>query len=182
MRSPIYCDNRLTLSFPFIRTEIKNTLKRLILEEYLDVDTIAGVATAGIPQGALVADALNKPFVYVRSEAKKHGMKNAIEGKVTIGQKAIVVEDLVSTGKSSLKAVFDLREAGVEVLALFSVFTYGFPDTDNKFNESNCKWHSLCDFNTLIAIALDSGYVSNSEFELLKKWSSDPVAWSANFG
>ncbi len=178
MRSPVYCDNRVTLSFPHIRTYITRCLADVIREQYPEAEAIAGVATAGIPQGALIASELNLPFAYVRSEAKKHGLKNNIEGRLENGAKVVVVEDLISTGKSSLKAVEDLREAGIEVIGLVSIFNYGFPETVEKFNEAKCNFVSLCDFNTLAEQAVATNYIHSSEQEKIAEWSRNPQKWS----
>jgi orotate phosphoribosyltransferase len=178
MRSPVYCDNRVTLSFPHIRKYITQCLADVIRQQYPQVEAVAGVATAGIPQGALIADALDLPFAYVRSEAKKHGLKNNIEGRLEQDARVVVVEDLISTGKSSLKAVEDLGEAGVEVIGLVSIFNYGFPDTADKFKAANCNFVSLCDFNTLAEQAVAINYIHSAEQEKIAEWSKDPQAWS----
>jgi orotate phosphoribosyltransferase len=153
-KAPIYTDNRVTLSFPQVRTYIKNQLISLIVNNFPTVECIAGVATGGIPQGALAADEIGIPFVYVRSEAKGHGLKNMIEGQVHEGQKVVVVEDLISTGKSSLKAVEALQEAGAEVLGMVSVFTYGFPQAWEAFETAGIQCFPLTDYLSLIATAL----------------------------
>jgi orotate phosphoribosyltransferase len=178
MRSPVYCDNRVTLSFPNIRKYITQCLADVIRQQYPEANAIAGVATAGIPQGALIAAELDLPFAYVRSEAKKHGLKNNIEGKLEDHAKVVVVEDLISTGKSSLKAVEDLREAGIEVAGLVSIFNYGFADTHEKFKTANCDYVSLCDFNTLAEQAVSSNYIHSTEQAKIAEWSKDPQAWS----
>ncbi|MBC8046552.1 MAG: orotate phosphoribosyltransferase, partial [Fimbriimonadaceae bacterium] len=149
-KSPIYCDNRLTLSFPDVRTFIKNNLALCIQQHYGNVDSIAGVATAGIPHGVLVAEALNKPFIYVRNEAKKHGLTNQIEGKLNTGDTIVVVEDLISTGMSSLQAVDALRNAGANVLGLTALFTYGFDIAQEAFEKTSCSYYTLTDYPTLI--------------------------------
>lgn len=153
----------------------------MIRNNYPDAQAIVGVATAGIPQGALIADELNLPFAYVRSEAKKHGLKNAIEGKLDQGLKVVVVEDLISTGKSSLKAVEDLRDGGLEVAGLVSIFNYGFEATKQKFTEANCPFISLCDFNTLSEEAVKTNYISGESRSKISEWSKDPQAWSDRF-
>lgn len=181
MRSPVYCDNRVTLSFPHIRKYITISLSQVIREQYPSAQAIVGVATAGIPQGALIADELNLPFAYVRSEAKKHGLKNAIEGKLTPGTQVVVVEDLISTGKSSLKAVEDLRESGMEVVGLVSIFNYGFETTRQKFADAKCSYVSLCDFNTLAAEAARTNYISAEALEKVSEWSKDAESWSKRF-
>ncbi|MCI0921790.1 orotate phosphoribosyltransferase [Sphingobacterium rhinopitheci] len=178
-KSPIYCDNRVTLSHPSIRTYIRQNLAQLIQEEFGSVDMISGVATAGIPQGVLVAQELGLPFSYVRSSAKDHGRQNLIEGEVVSGQRVVVVEDLVSTGKSSLQAVKALREAGCNVVGLISIFTYGLDQAKVNFAEAKCPLFSLCDYNALIQVAVDKSYVLESDIELLEQWRKDPANWSA---
>jgi len=178
MRSPVYCDNRVTLSFPHIRKYICESLVGVIKQAYPDAEAIVGVATAGIPQGALIAAAMDLPFAYVRPEPKKHGLKNSIEGRLDAGAKVVVVEDLISTGKSSLKAVADLKESGIEVLGLVSIFNYGFPETAVKFAEAGCSYTSLCDFNTLAIEAEKINYINASAKERITEWSADPQKWS----
>jgi orotate phosphoribosyltransferase len=179
LRSPIYCDNRVSLSFVEIRRFITEQLSLAIQNNFPSSEAVVGVATAGIPQGALIADKLSLPFAYVRSEAKKHGLKNAIEGKLPEACKVVVVEDLISTGKSSLKAVEDLRESGFEVLGLVSIFNYGFEATHVKFKTANCPYISLCDFNTLAAEAVKTNYIQQDAFEKISEWNQDAEAWSA---
>jgi orotate phosphoribosyltransferase len=181
MRSPVYCDNRVTLSYPSIRKYITNCLSAVIKAQYSEVKGIVGVATAGIPQGALIADELEIPFAYIRSEAKKHGLKNAIEGHLEPGCKVVVVEDLISTGKSSLKAVEDLRENGFEVIGLVSIFNYGFAATHQKFVDAKCPYISLCDFNTLAEEAAKTNYISEDAQAKVAAWSKDAQAWSDAF-
>ncbi len=181
MRSPVYCDNRVTLSYPSIRKYITNCLCTVIKEQYPEVQGVVGVATAGIPQGALIADELNIAFAYIRSEAKKHGLKNAIEGHLEAGCKVVVVEDLISTGKSSLKAVEDLRENGFEVIGLVSIFNYGFAATHQKFVDAKCPYISLCDFNTLASEAAKTNYISADAQAKIAEWSKDAQAWSDAF-
>lgn len=181
LRSPIYCDNRVTLSFPIIRKYITEALCAVIQKEYRETNAIVGVATAGIPQGALIADVLNLPFAYVRSEAKKHGLKNNIEGRLTENSKIVVVEDLISTGKSSLKAVEDLRENGFEVLGLVSIFNYGFLSTVEKFKEANCSFVSLSQFSVLLEEALKIGYIASQDLEKVSDWNQNPTLWSESF-
>ncbi len=178
MRSPIYCDNRVTLSYPTIRQYITNELVKVILQNFNGVEAIAGVATAGIAQGALIADKVNLPFAYVRPEPKKHGLKNSIEGRLEDGAKVVVVEDLISTGKSSLKAVEDLRENGIEVIGLVSIFNYGFASTEEKFKEAKCPYISLCNFNEMAKVAIDINYITAIQSEKIALWSKDPQAWS----
>ncbi len=181
LRSPIYCDNRITLSYPEIRQYITQALVNAIKQNYPTVQAIAGVATAGIAQGALIADSLNLPFAYVRPEPKKHGLKNSIEGKLEDGAKVVVVEDLISTGKSSLKAVEDLRENGIEVLGLVSIFNYGFEETDLRFKETNCHYHSLSNFKALAIEAKNANYITEEQAEKINTWNSNAKAWSDAF-
>ncbi|MGN0002901.1 MAG: orotate phosphoribosyltransferase [Sphingobacterium composti] len=177
-KSPIYCDNRITLSHPAIRTFIRQRLAQLIQEEFGSVEMVSGVATAGIPQGVLVAQDLGLPFTYVRSSAKDHGRQNLIEGEVVEGQRVVVIEDLVSTGKSSLQAVQALRDAGCNVVGLVSIFTYGLDVAAKNFAEAKCPVFSLCDYNALIKVAVDNSYVLDSDVELLQAWRKDPANWS----
>jgi orotate phosphoribosyltransferase len=175
--SPIYCDNRITLSYPKVRSAIKNGLASAVQAYWSDVDIIAGVATAGIAQGALVADWLELPFCYVRPEPKKHGMGNQIEGYIKPGQKVVLIEDLVSTGGSSLKAVDALREAGANVLGMVSIFTYGFDISRQNFAEKDLKFYSLSDYDTLIGEAVKQRYVSESQLITLHEWRKNPAEW-----
>lgn len=179
LKSPIYCDNRKSLSFTKVRSYIKTSFAEIISEEFRECDVIAGVATAGIPHGALVADVLNKPFIYVRDKAKGHGMENLIEGKLEKGQTVVVIEDLISTGGSSLKAVHALRDAGAEVLGLGAIFTYGFTKATDAFAEANCKYFTLSDYPTLLDVAIKQDYIKPEEKETLLSWYQDPQAWSA---
>ncbi len=176
-KSPIYCDNRITLSHPSVRTYIRQKLSELIQEEYGAVDVIAGVATAGIPQGVLVAQELGLPFIYVRSKAKEHGTGSLIEGEVVPGQRVVVIEDLISTGKSSLQAVEALRQADLSVAGLAAIFSYGFPQAEENFTEAKCRFATLSNYNALIAYAAENGYIAHSEVELLSKWRENPSAW-----
>lgn len=176
-KSPIYCDNRLSLSYPQVRTYIKDQLAYTIRQNFKEVEAIAGVATAGIPQGALVAEALGIPFIYVRSKPKGHGMENMIEGKVTSGQKVVVIEDLVSTGGSSLKAVEALKASKFEVLGMLSIFTYGFQVADDNFNNDGVKLISLSSYNDLIDEALKLDYITENQVSSLKNWRKDPSTW-----
>jgi orotate phosphoribosyltransferase len=176
-KSPIYCDNRLSLSYPQIRNTIKNALVQAIRENFFTAQSIAGVATAGIAQGALVADILDLPFLYVRPKPKDHGMENLIEGKVVRGQKTVVVEDLVSTGGSSLKATQALREAGLEVLGMVSIFNYGFDIATRNFYDANTSLISLCDYTNLLKYALEQQYISEEQMISLKAWRVDPTSW-----
>ena len=177
-KSPIYCDNRQTLSYPEFRTFIKEELSKAIKENFADVEVIAGVATAGIPQGALVAEVLGLPFIYVRSKPKGHGMTNMIEGKLEKGQKVVLIEDLVSTGGSSLKAAKDLREAGAEVIGMAAIFTYGFKVADENFSESKVPLVTLSDYKTLISVAKNNDYITEEDQTLLKSWRVDPANWN----
>ena len=175
--SPIYCDNRLSLSYPDIRTSIKKALAETVRNRFPAVESVAGVATAGIPQGALLADALNLPFLYVRDKAKGHGMTNIIEGKVTPGQKVVVVEDLISTGGSSLKVVDALREAGFEVLGMVAIFTYGFELARKNFEDKQVPLYTLSDYNTMLGEAVKENYVAEQELASLREWRSSPQTW-----
>ncbi|MBX2966021.1 MAG: orotate phosphoribosyltransferase [Cyclobacteriaceae bacterium] len=176
-KSPIYCDNRLSLSYPTIRMAITTGLVEAIRENFGAVEAIAGVATAGIAQGALVAHELTLPFAYVRPKPKDHGMGNLIEGRVTKGQKVVVVEDLISTGGSSLKAVCALREAGAEVLGMVSIFTYGFDISQSNFYSDDVSLVSLSDYDHLLTCALEKKYVGATELTSLKAWRYDPAHW-----
>ncbi len=176
-KSPIYCDNRVTLSHPSIRTYIRQKLTQLVQEEYGSVDLIVGVATAGIPQGALVAQELGLPFAYVRAKAKEHGTGSLIEGEIVEGQRAVLVEDLISTGKSSLAAVAALREAGLSVAGLVSIFTYGFDVADENFAAAKCRYSSLSNYNALIEYASEHSIIASSDIELLRKWRENPAEW-----
>lgn len=176
--SPIYCDNRLTLSYPAIRTLIKNEFVKLIRSEFSSVDAIAGVATAGIPQGALIADALNIPFLYVRASAKSHGLENKVEGKISPGLKIVVIEDLVSTGGSSIAAVEALRQAGADILGLAAIFTYGFDVAVQNFAKSDIRTEYLCDYATMVELAQRKNYISEEDHASLIKWRQNPGAWS----
>ena len=179
LKSPIYCDNRKTLSYPKVRNYIKTSFADVIAEEFKDCDVLAGVATAGIPHGALVADVLNKPFIYVRDKAKAHGLENQIEGKLEKGQKVVVIEDLISTGGSSLKAVEAIRAAGGEVLGLGAIFTYGFSKADEAFEKANCKYFTLSDYATLLEVATRLDYVKPEEKNTLLSWYQAPETWAA---
>lgn len=176
-KSPFYCDNRKTLSFPELRTFVKLELVHTVLEHFPEAEAVAGVATGAIAQGALVADALNKPFVYVRSKAKDHGMQNLIEGELTPGAKVVVVEDLISTGGSSLKAVAALREAGYEVVGMVASYTYGFPVAAQAFADAGVHLETLTDYDHVVAQALATGYIAEADVELLHEWRKDPANW-----
>lgn len=176
-KSPIYCDNRLSLSYPEVRSFIKENLVKAIKSHFPDVEAIAGVATAGIPQGALIAESLNLPFLYVRSKPKGHGMENMIEGKVTEGQKVVVVEDLISTGGSSLKAVQDLKNARFEVLGMVAIFTYGFDIASDNFSEANVKLVCLSNYSAMLPQALANDYIDDHTLASLVEWRKDPGSW-----
>ncbi|MBD5234267.1 MAG: orotate phosphoribosyltransferase [Bacteroidales bacterium] len=178
--SPIYTDNRRTLSYPEVRSFIKVELTRLILEQFEDVDAIAGVATGAIAQGALVADELNLPYVYVRSTPKDHGLENLIEGDLRQGQKVVVIEDLVSTGKSSLKAVEAIRNAGCEVIGMVALFSYGFPVAEENFAQAGVKLVTLSNYNAMLDVALDTRYITENDLETLRQWREDPANWTPN--
>lgn len=181
LKSPIYCDNRITLSFPVIRTYIRQQLVNVVQEHFEGVDVIAGVATAGIPQGVLVAETLGLPFVYVRPSKKLHGLANQIEGSLESGQSVVVVEDLVSTGKSSLAAVDALRESGAIVKGMVAIFTYGLEIADKNFAEKNCKLVTLSDYDHLIKLSVSSNYVAESSKIKLMNWRTNPQEWSNKF-
>ncbi len=176
--SPIYCDNRVTLSYPKVRTFIRQEFVKVIVEKFGTPNVIAGVATGGIAQGALVAQELGLPFVYIRSEAKKHGLTNMIEGVVEKGQSVVVIEDLISTGGSSLKAVEALRDAGCEVKGMAAIFTYGFKTAADNFKKANCKLVALSDYETLIKQALQSNYITEKHLKSLKEWRENPSEWN----
>ncbi|MCV9887591.1 orotate phosphoribosyltransferase [Metabacillus halosaccharovorans] len=176
LKSPIYCDNRLTLSFPSIRTDIAEGLSALIKDYYPEVEVVAGTATAGIPHAAWVSNKLNLPMCYVRSKAKGHGKGNQIEGKVSENQKVVVVEDLISTGGSAITAVEALRAAGCDVLGVVSIFTYDLALGKSKLNEASIKNHSLCDYDTLVEVAAKEGYVTEQDINKLKMWRENPAS------
>jgi len=177
-KSPIYCDNRVTLSYPEIRTYIRQRIADAITEKFGDFDVIAGVATGGIPQGVLVAQDLGKPFVYVRPEEKKHGLTNQIEGYIREGQTVVVVEDLVSTGKSSLVAVKALRDHGCRVKGMVAIFTYGLKVSEEAFAKENVDLITLTNYDSLIKVAIDEEYISEEDQFSLKNWRKDPEKWS----
>lgn len=177
-KSPIYCDNRKTLSYPQIRTYIRQEYVNAIEKHFGRPDVIAGVATGGIAQGALIAQEMGLPFVYVRSEAKKHGMTNLIEGVVEKGQSVIVIEDLISTGGSSLKAVDALKEAGCAVKGMVAIFTYGFDEAEQNFKKANLVVKTLTDYNILIEEALKKDYIDEKDVDSLKQWRKDPANWN----
>jgi len=175
--SPIYCDNRVTLSFPEIRDRIKEAFVETIRAHFGQAGLIAGVATGAIAQGALVADMMHLPFVYVRSSPKSHGRQNQIEGRMTGNEKVVVVEDLVSTGGSSLSAVEVLRETGAEVLGMVAIFSYGFPVAEENFRKAGVSLFTLSDYPALIDLALESGYIREDQMKLLERWREDPSGW-----
>jgi len=177
-KSPFYCDNRKTLSYTDLRSFVKIELTRIILENFQDVDAIAGVATGAIPQGALVADALNLPFVYVRSKPKDHGLENLIEGELKPGMKVVVVEDLISTGGSSLKAVEAIRNNGCEVVGMVASYTYGFPVAEKAFNDAKVKLITLTNYEAVVDQAVKTGYITKDEVEVLHEWRKDPAHWN----
>ena len=177
-QSPIYTDNRRTLSYPAIRTFIKTEMCRVILENYETPDVIAGVATGAIAQGAMVADALGLPYIYVRSTPKDHGLENLIEGQLTHGQKVMVIEDLISTGQSSLKAAEAIRMAGGEVIGMVAMFTYGFPIAEQRFKEAGTKLTTLSNYDALLEVALDTDFIGEDDIETLKQWRKDPASWA----
>lgn len=177
-KSPFYCDNRKTLSYPDLRNYVKFEIVHTILEEFPEVEAIAGVATGAIPQGALVADALHLPFVYVRSKPKDHGLENLIEGELRPGMKVVVIEDLISTGGSSLKAVEAIRKNACEVIGMVASYTYGFPVAKKAFKEVGVKLVTLTDYEHVVAEALETGYIADDEVELLHEWRKDPANWN----
>lgn len=176
-KSPIYCDNRKALSYPKIRTYIRQQLVNVINDNFNKPDVIAGVATGGIAQGVLVAQDLGLPFVYVRPEAKAHGLGNQVEGVVEEGQSVVVIEDLISTGKSSLKAVEALREAGCTISGMAAIFTYGFKEAEESFKKKKCELVCLSDYDYLIRQALETKYVSNKDVDPLRAWRENPGKW-----
>ena len=181
LKSPIYCDNRKTLSFPVCRTHIRQQFVSVIQEKFGTPDIIAGVATGGIAIGALVAQEMGIPYAYVRSEVKKHGLGNQVEGVVEPNQKVVVIEDLISTGKSSLSAVSALREAGLDIMGMVAIFTYDFQIAKEAFQDADVKLHTLTDYHALLQQALRKEYISEEQLSTLKVWREDPAAWSAAF-
>lgn len=176
-KSPFYCDNRKTLSYPELRNYVKIELVHTILDHFPKVEAIAGVATGAIPQGALVADALNLPFVYVRNKPKDHGLENLIEGELKAGMKVVVVEDLISTGGSSLKAVEAIRNNACEVIGMVASYTYGFPVAKKAFKDAQIKLVTLTDYEHVVDEALKTGYIDDSDVEVLHEWRKDPAHW-----
>ena len=177
-KSPIYCDNRRVLSFPFIRDFIKSEMCNVIFQQFPDADLLAGVATAGIPWGAMAADQLKLPYIYVRPKPKEHGLGNQIEGSFEAGQKVVVIEDLISTGKSSLQVVDVIKAAGMEVMGMVSIFTYGFPVATENFEKAGVPYVSLTNYGTLIELAVEKGIVSPDQQEILMDWRKDPSVWT----
>src|SRR5678816_1282001 len=176
-KSPIYCDNRRILSFPFVRDYIKSELCNVVFQEFPEAELVAGVATAGIAWGAMVADQLKLPYVYVRPKPKEHGLGNQVEGYFEKGRKTVVIEDLVSTGKSSLQVVDVLKQAGVEVVGMVSIFTYDFAVAGEAFGKAGVKYHPLTNYPVLIQTAIDKGIILDSQKEILLKWRNDPANW-----
>lgn len=176
-KSPIYCDNRKVLSFPFIRDFIKSEMCNVVFSKFPEAELLAGVATAGIAWGAMTADQLKLPYIYVRPKPKEHGLGNQVEGFYEKGQKTVVIEDLVSTGKSSLQVVDVLKEAGLDVVGMVSIFTYGFPVATEAFAKYAIQYHSLTDYSALIELALQKGTVSAADQDILLKWKDDPANW-----
>lgn len=177
IKSPIYCDNRKTLSFPQVRNFLKSSFAQLIQEKFAACDIVAGVATAGIPHGVLVADVLSKPFIYVRDKPKAHGLENRIEGFLEAGKKVVIIEDLISTGGSSLKAVEAVREAGAEVIGLGAIFTYGFDRAENAFAEANCDFFTLSNYKILLETAAAKNYITTAQHAALLSWYKNPETW-----
>ena len=177
-KSPFYCDNRKTLSYADLRTFVKVELTRTILEQFPEAEAVAGVATGAIAQGALVADALGLPFVYVRSKPKDHGLENLIEGELRPGMKVVVVEDLISTGGSSLKAVEAIRANGCEVVGMVASYTYGFPVAEEAFKAAGVKLVTLTNYEAVVKEALQTGYIAEEEVEMLHEWRRDPAHWN----
>ena len=177
-KSPIYCDNRKLLSYPVIRDFIKSELSSIIFTNFPEADALAGVATAGIAWGAMAADQLKLPFAYVRPKPKEHGLGNQVEGKLDTGQKVVVVEDLVSTGKSSLDICAVLRDSGIEVLGLVSIFTYGFPIAGEAFEKEGIKFQSLSNYEVLIRLAIEKGIVNEGQLNSLLNWRANPGEWN----
>ena len=176
-KSPFYCDNRKTLSYPDLRSFVKIETARVILENFRDVDAVAGVATGAIPQGALIADQLNLPFVYVRSKPKDHGLENLIEGELRPGMKVVVVEDLISTGGSSLKAVEAIRRDGCEVVGMVASYTYGFEEAKKAFKEAGVKLITLTNYEAVLKVALKTNYITEEDVAVLNEWREDPANW-----
>ena len=177
-KSPFYCDNRKTLSYPALRNFVKIEISRIILEKFGQVDAIAGVATGAIPQGALVAEELNLPFVYVRSSPKDHGLENLIEGELRPGMKVVVIEDLISTGGSSLKAVEAIRRDGCEVIGMVAAYTYGFPVAIEAFKNAKVNLVTLTNYEAVLEVAVKTGYINEEDVAVLDAWRKDPAHWT----
>lgn len=177
-KSPFYCDNRKTLSYPSLRNFVKLELSRIIAEEYPEAEAVAGVATGAIAQGALVAEELSLPFAYVRPKPKDHGLANLIEGELVAGAKVVVIEDLISTGGSSLKAVEALRQHGCEVIGMVASYTYGFPVAEEAFREAGVRLTTLTDYEAVVETALATGYIRPEHVEMLAAWRKDPAHWN----
>jgi orotate phosphoribosyltransferase len=176
-KSPVYCDNRKLLSFPHVRDYVKSELANTIMDHFLEAESLAGVATAGIPHGTLAADLLKLPFIYVRSKPKGHGLANQIEGVLTEGQKVVVIEDLVSTGMSSLEAVEALRTAGADVIGMCALFTYGFPQAAEAFEKANVKLITLSNYDALVDVGVSQNIIKTEDLEKLKQWRLAPATW-----
>lgn len=177
-RSPIYCDNRVLLSYPEVRNYVKKEFVSLIKKEFPTAEAIVGVATAGIAHGALIAEEMSLPYAYVRPEPKKHGMGKQLEGDLATGTKVVVIEDLLSTGKSSLAAISALRNEGIEVLGMAAIFTYGFDVAQSKFKENNCSFYTLSNYDELIIKAIEMGYINQTQLQNLQNWKSNPETWN----
>ncbi len=177
-KSPIYCDNRKVLSFPYVRDFIKSEMCSVIFEKFPEADVLAGVATAGIAWGAMAADQLKLPYIYVRPKPKEHGLSNQIEGTFEKGQKVLVIEDLISTGNSSLQVCEVLKAAGADVVGMVSIFTYGFQIADDAFKAANIPYQSLTNYQTLITLAVEKGIIAQEEQNTLLNWSADPANWT----
>lgn len=176
-KSPVYCDNRILLSFPKVRNFVKAELVKIVQEKFPEANCVAGVATAGIPHGAMIADALGLPMVYVRDKPKGHGMQNTIEGRLPENAKVVVIEDVISTGKSSLKAVDDLRAAGAEILGMAAIYTYEFEIAKERFESYQIPLYTITSYSALIPVAVDQGYVSSEYNNTLAEWRKDPASW-----
>jgi orotate phosphoribosyltransferase len=176
-KSPVYCDNRKLLSFPHVRDYVKSELANTIMDHFPEAESLAGVATAGIPHGALAADLLRLPFIYVRNKPKGHGLTNQIEGVLTEGQKVVVIEDLVSTGMSSLEAVEALRAAGADVIGMCALFTYGFPQAAEAFEKANVKLITLSNYDALVEVGISQNIIQEEALDKLKQWRLSPSTW-----
>lgn len=176
-KSPIYCDNRKVLSFPFVRDFVKSEMCNVLFDQFPDAELLAGVATAGIPWGAMAADQLKLPYIYVRPKPKEHGLGNQIEGAYEAGQKAVVIEDLISTGKSSLQVVDVLRAAGIDVIGMVSIFNYGFPVAKEAFEKAGVSYRSLTNYETLVQLALEKKQIPQEQEPILLQWRQDPANW-----